>query len=115
MAKIRPLEIISTMSGKVCEHSKMYFRTNPMNSTVTTGKLCYPSSKELSAEQLAVQARFKAVTLAVRARIAAMTDADKKALRKAAIAAQAGSVFGYAFHKWNSEYDEDGVLIEAGE
>lgn len=113
MAKIRPLEVISTMSGKVCEHSKMYFRTNPMNGTVTTGKMCYPSGKEPSADQLAAQARFKAVTLAVRARIAAMTDAEKKALRKAAMSAQAGSVFGYAFHKWNSEYDDDGVLIVA--
>ncbi len=113
MAKIRPLEIISTMSGKVCMHSKMYFRTNPMNSTVTTGKLCYPSTSEPTADQQAAKDRFGIVSKAVRERIAAMTDAEKKALKSAARAAQAGSTFGYAFHKWNDEYDAEGNLISA--
>lgn len=115
MAKIRPLEIISTMSGKVCMHSDVYFRTNSMNNTVTTGKLCYPSTATPTEDQVAAKARFRAVSTAIRTRIAALTTDEKKALRQAAKAAQAGSVFGYAFHKWNKEYDETGTLIESEE
>ena len=115
MAKIRPLEIISTMSGKVCMHSKMYFRTNTMNSTVTTGKLCYPSTAEPTENQEAAKARFAAVSTAIRARIAALTPTEKNSLKQAAKAAQAGSVFGYAFHKWNKEYDASGTLIDSAD
>lgn len=111
MSKIRPLEVISSMSGKVCTHSKMYFRTNSFNGNVSTGKMCYPYKGEASDDQKAAKARFKAVVLAVRARLAALTDAEKAKMKLAAKAVQAGSVFGYAFHKWNSEYDASGALI----
>lgn len=113
MSKIRPLEIISSMSGKVCTHSKMYFRTNSFNGSVSTGKMCFPFKGEPSEDQKAAKARFKAVTTAVRARIAAMTDAEKAKLKAAAKATQAGSTFGYAMHKWNDEYDATGTLIPA--
>ena len=112
MAKIKPLETISAMSGKVCMHSDVYFRTNTMNGQVTTGKICYPSTADPTADQLQAQARFKAVSIAVRSRIAALGDDAKKALKTAAKAARAGSVFGYAFHKWNDQYDASGTLIE---
>lgn len=111
MAKIKPLEIISTMSGKVCMHSNMYFRTNSMNGTVTTGKLCYPSTAAPTTDQTAAKNRFKTVAAAIRTRIAALDTSAKAALKQAAKAARAGSVFGYAFQKWNSEYDSDGTLI----
>lgn len=111
MSKIRPLEVISSMSGKVCTHSKMYFRTNTFNGSVSTGKMCFPFKGEPTEDQVAAKARFKAVTTAVRARIAALTTDEKAKLRAAAKAAQAGSVFGYAMHKWNSEYDDAGALI----
>lgn len=111
MAKIRPLEIISSMSGKVCMHSDMYFRTNTMNNTVSTGKICFPSTKPATEDQIQAKNRFKAVVAAVRARIAALETDAKAALKKAAKAARAGSVFGYAFQKWNNEYDETGSLI----
>jgi len=92
-------------------HSDMYFRTNSMNHTVSTGKICNPSDKAPTANQTKAKNRFRLVSTAVRTRLAAMTAADKANMQKAAQAAQAGSVFGYAFRKWNSEYDADGVLI----
>ena len=115
MSQIRPLEVISSMSGKVCTHSKMYFRTNSFNGNVSTGKMCFPFKGGASEDQQAVRARFKKVVTAIRARIAAMTDAEKAKLKAAAKATQAGSVFGYAFHKWNSEYDASGQLITPAE
>lgn len=114
MSKIRPLEIISSMSGKVCMHSDMYFRTNRMNNSVTTGKICFPSTTEPTADQTQAKARFATVSAAIRARIAGMTAEAKKALRTAARSAKAGSVFGYAFSKWNNEYDAQGALINSG-
>ena len=111
MSKVRPVEVVASMSGKVCTHSKMYFRTNSFNGSVSTGKMCNPYKGEPSADQVAAKARFKAVTIAVRARIAAMTDAEKAKLKAAAKAAQAGSTFGYAMHKWNDEYDATGTVI----
>jgi len=111
MAKIKPLEIISNMSGKVCMHSEMYFRTNTMNGVVTTGKICYPTSTAATTDQIAAKNRFKLVAAAIRTRLAALTTDQKKAMKQAAKAARAGSVFGYAFQKWNSEYDNAGALI----
>lgn len=111
MSKVRPVEVVASMSGKLCTHSKMYFRTNSFNGQVSTGKMCFPFKGEPTEDQVAAKARFKAVTTAVRARIAAMSDTEKAKLKAAAKAAQAGSVFGYAMHKWNSEYDATGSLI----
>ena len=89
----------------------MYSRTNSFNGNVSTGKICFPFKGEASENQQAAKARFKAVVIAIRARIAALTETEKAKLKAAAKAAQAGSVFGYAFHKWNCEYDESGTLI----
>ena len=65
MSKIRPISIIQSMSGKVCEHSDMYFRTNKQTQQVCTGKICYPSDTELSAAQVRVQERFTKISAAV--------------------------------------------------
>jgi len=111
MAKIKPLETISGMSGKVCMHSDIYFRTNTMNGVVTTGKRCYPYKGAASTSQIAAKNRFKLVSAAIRTRLTALTAVQKQAMKDAAVAARAGSVFGYAFQKWNSEYDATGALI----
>ncbi|MBQ0136987.1 MAG: hypothetical protein KBS40_03170 [Bacteroidales bacterium] len=42
MAKIKPMALIESMSGGVCEHSDTYFRTNKRTGRVYTGKLCNP-------------------------------------------------------------------------
>lgn len=65
MAKIKPIETIASMSGKVCSHSKIYFATNKQTGNVTTGKICYQSDKEPSAAQIAVRQAFAARAKAV--------------------------------------------------
>ena len=110
MSKIKPLAIIERMSGKVCMHSDMYFRTNKVTGKVSTGKLCNPSTKAPSADQIAVRNRLKKVQAAVRARLeVAATKAEMEAKFKAQT--KIGTLFGYAMHVWNDEYDESGDPI----
>ncbi len=110
MAEIKPMALIESMSKKVCEHSDVYFRTNRRTGKVTTGKLCYPSEKAPSAAQVAAKARFAKVAAAVRAILA---DPTEKAKLEAEYKSQTkyGSLFGYAMHKLNGNYDENGDKI----
>ncbi|MBR2165753.1 MAG: hypothetical protein IJ915_04335 [Paludibacteraceae bacterium] len=110
MAKIKPMALIESMSKKVCEHSDVYFRTNKQTGTTYTGKLCNPSTQEPSAAQTAAKARFAKVVAAVRT---ILSDPTEKAKLKAEFKAQTkiGSLFGYAMHKLNSNYDANGDLI----
>ena len=110
MAEIKPMALIESMKKKVCEHSDVYFRTNKRTGKVYTGKLCNPSTKEPSAAQMAAKARFAKVVAAVRA---VLEDATQKAALEAEYKAQRkyGSLFGYAMHKLNGNYDENGDLI----
>lgn len=110
MAEIKPMALIESMKKKVCMHSDVYFRTNRQTGVVTTGKLCNPSTKEPSAVQTAAKARFAKVQAAIRAILA---DPTEKAKWQAEYKAQTsiGSLFGYAMHKLNGNYDENGDLI----
>ena len=110
MAEIKPMALIESMRKKVCEHSDVYFRTNKQTGKVTTGKLCNPSTKEPSAAQTAAKARFAKVVAAVRT---ILEDATEKAKLEKEYLAQnkIGSLFGYAMHKLNSNYDQNGDLI----
>ena len=114
MAEIKPMALIESMKKKVCEHSDVYFRTNKRTGKVTTGKLCNPSEKAPSVNQTAVRNRFKKVSAAVRT---ILEDATEKAALEAEFKAQHkyGSLFGYAMHKLNHNYDENGDLITGGE
>ena len=107
MAEIKPMALIESMRKKVCMHSDVYFRTNRQTGKVTTGKLCYPSNQAPSAAQTAVKTRFAKVAAAVRAILA---DPAEKAKLKAEYKSQTkiGSLFGYAMHKLNGNYDENG-------
>ena len=71
---------------------------------------CNPSDKEPSAAQIAAKARFAKVVAAVRAILA---DPTEKAKLQAEYKAQTkiGSIFGYAMHKLNGNYDENGDKI----
>lgn len=110
MAEIKPMALIESMRKKVCEHSDVYFRTNKQTGKVTTGKICYPSTKEPSAAQTAAKARFAKVVAAVRTILEDST--EKAKLQKEYLAQnQIGSLFGYAMHKLNSNYDRNGDLI----
>ena len=111
MAEIKPMALIESMKKKVCEHSDVYFRTNKRTGKVTTGKLCNPSDKQPSEAQVKAQVRFKKVAAAVRALLA---DPEQKSKLEAEYNAQNkyGSLFGYAMHKLNGNYDENGDPIE---
>ena len=111
MAFIKPMALIESLKKKVCEHSDVYFRTNKQTGKVTTGKLCNPSTKAPSAAQTAAKARFAKVAAAVRT---ILEDATKKAALEAEFKAQHkyGSLFGYAMHKLNGNYDQNGDVIE---
>ena len=110
MSKIRPISIIRSMSGKVCEHSDMYFRTNKQTEQVCTGKICYPSDAALSEAQLRVQERFAKISAAVDELLSDPAEREKwlkKYLRQHKI----GTLKGYVFAKTNRLYDEKGDKI----
>ena len=110
MALIKPIALIESMRKKVCMHSDVYFRTNKQTGKTFTGKLCNPSNQEPSAAQITAKARFAKVVAAVRAILA---DPTEKAKLKAEFKSQTkiGSLFGYAMHKLNSQYDQNGDKI----
>jgi len=112
MSEIKPMALIESMRKKVCMHSDVYFRTNKQTGKVTTGKLCNPSDKAPSAAQTAAKVRFAKVAAAVRSILA---DPTEKANLQAEYQAQTkyGSLFGYAMHKLNGNYDANGDLIGA--
>lgn len=111
MAKIKPMALIESMSKKVCMHSDVYFRTNKQTGVTYSGKLCNPSEKEASASQIAAKARFAKVVAAVRTILAGTS--EQKATLVAGYKAQTkiGSLFGYAMHKLNDQYDANGDPI----
>ena len=53
MAKVKPMGLIESMSGKVCEHSDVYFFRH--NGKIFTGKRCHPSTKAPTEAQTAQQ------------------------------------------------------------
>ena len=110
MAEIKPMALIESMKKKVCMHSDVYFRTNKQTGVTTTGKLCNPSEKAPSENQIKAKARFAKVVAAVRTVLA---DPTEKAKLEAEYKAQTkiGSLFGYAMHKLNGQYDANGDLI----
>ena len=110
MAKIKPIDTVKSMSGKVCEHSDIYFRTNKQTDKVVTGKLCNPSEAEPTEAQLKVQTRF--AKLADAARII-LADPEQRTKYETAYRKQrrVGSLLGYVIKKIKSQYDENGELI----
>lgn len=110
MAEIKPMALIESMRKKVCMHSDVYFRTNRQTGRTSTGKLCNPSTKEPSAAQIAAKARFAKVVAAVRTILADQTE-KAKLLAEYKSQYKIGSLFGYAMHKLNANYDSNGDLI----
>ena len=110
MASINPISTIKSMSGKVCEHSDMYFRTNKQTLKTVTGKICNPSDAEPTEAQLKVQNRFAKITDAARA---IMADPDQRAIYEPAYKKQhrIGSLLGYIIKRIKNQYDENGDLI----
>ena len=111
MAQIKPMALIESMKKKVCMHSDVYFRTNKKTGKVYTGKLCNPSTKEPSAAQTAAKARFAKVSAAVRAILAGTSEQKTQLVAKYQKQTRIGSLFGYAMHKLNDQYDASGDPI----
>jgi hypothetical protein len=80
MSKIKPMELISSMSGKLCGHSNKYFAVR--NGTQYTGTICNPYTGDPTEKQLAVRAKFAQT----HTNMAALTEEQKadylKAFRK---------------------------------
>ena len=57
MALIKPMELLATLSGKICGHSNKYFAVR--NGTQYTGTICNPYTGEPTEKQLAVREKFK--------------------------------------------------------
>ena len=111
MAEIKPMALIESMKKKVCEHSDVYFRTNKKTGVTYSGKLCNPSTKEPSAAQTAAKARFAKVSAAVRAILAGSSEQKTALVSEYKSQHKYGSLFGYAMHKLNPNYDADGEKI----
>ncbi len=94
MAQVKPMGLIESMSGKVCEHSDMYFFRK--NGKVFSGKICNPSTKEPTQNQLAAQAKFKTARTNA---MTALADPQQKATYEAAFKNQKKyySLYGYVF------------------
>lgn len=64
MAKYVPMELLRSLSGKVCGHSDMYFANR--GGTKYTGKICNPRTKAFTTAELARQTMFKNALTAVK-------------------------------------------------
>ena len=65
MAKYVPIEMVKSYSGKICEHSDVYFAKK--GGTLYTGKICNPRTKPFSEQELARQTKFRQAIAAVNA------------------------------------------------
>ena len=65
MSKYEPIEMVKSYSGKICEHSDVYFAKK--GNTLYTGKICNPRTKPFSEQELARQEKFAQARAAVKA------------------------------------------------
>jgi len=79
MAKIQPMDLVKSLSGKLCGHSDISFAKK--GDTQYTMKRCNKRSSEPTEAELAQRAKFAAVSAAVNARIKANDPADLAAFK----------------------------------
>ena len=65
MSKIKPMQLIASMSGKICGHSNTYFAVR--NGTQYTGTICNPYNGEPTEKQTAVRCLFADTVAAIKA------------------------------------------------
>lgn len=101
MAKYVPIEMVKSYSGKICEHSDVYFAKK--GNTLYTGKICNPRTKPFSEQELARQTKFRQAIAAVNA-----LPEEQKATYATAFKNQSkyGTLRGYMFAK---EYEKLGA------
>ena len=92
MAKYEPIEMVKSYSGKICEHSDVYFAKK--GNTLYTGKICNPRTKPFSEQELARQEKFRQARAAVKG----LTEEQKTAYAEAfANQKKYSSLQGYMF------------------
>ena len=77
MSKIKPRELISELSGKLCGHSNKYFAVR--YGTQYTGTICNPYTGEPTEKQIAVRQKFADTYAAM----AALTEEQREAYQEA--------------------------------
>ena len=77
MAKITPMDLVKSMTGKICMHSDISFAKR--GDTQYTMKRCNERTTTYSEQELAHQAKFKAVAASTAARVKAADPADMTA------------------------------------
>ena len=92
MAKYVPIEMVKSYSGKICEHSDVYFAKK--GNTLYTGKICNPRTKPFSEQELARQTKFRQAIAAVNALTAEQKTAYATAFKNQS---KYGSLRGYMF------------------
>ena len=80
MAKITPMELLSSLSGKVCGHSNKYFAVR--YGTQYTGTICNPFTGEPTEKQIAVRQKFADTYTAMSELTEEQKNAYKEAFRK---------------------------------
>ena len=92
MAKIKPMILIESMSGKVCSHSDTYFALR--NGTQYTGTRCNKRTTPFSENELHNQTKFK---IAHASAVARLRDASQQAKDMAAFKKQTKykTILGY--------------------
>ena len=92
MAKYEPIEMVKSYSGKICEHSDVYFAKK--GNTLYTGKICNPRTKPFSEQELARQEKVRQARAAVKG----LTSEQKTAYAEAfANQKKYSSLQGYMF------------------
>ena len=92
MAKYVPIEMVKSYSGKICEHSDVYFAKK--GNTLYTGKICNPRTKPFSEQELARQTKFRQAIAAVNALTVEQKTAYATAFKNQS---KYGSLRGYMF------------------
>ena len=101
MAKFKPIDLIKSLSGKICSHSDTYFQKR--GKTLCTGKICKPRNLDkdpYSPAEIAVHNKFSQAVAAIKS-----LSEEQKAAYETAFKNQKkyGSLRGYMFAK---EYEK---------
>lgn len=117
MSKVKPMALVESMSGKICEHSNVYFRTNKRTGTVTSGKLCNPYAGDPSEDQAAIRTMFaNAVSAAKAIKNAKSSDEDQSNYTKlVAYEKQYASARRFAGSLFNFIMKKEFAAMKAGE
>ena len=79
MAKYTPMDLVKSLSGKICEHSDISFAKR--GDTLYTQKRCNKRTSPYSEQELAHQAKFKAVAASTAARVKLAAPEDMEAFK----------------------------------